>query len=77
MTPLGNKLCWRDSLQGMNSVGKERYFAEVDDNSAGDTIVELCWKINSAGDRKTSPGTIFPWQLAEDNPVISWWGNNL
>ena len=63
----------------MNSVGKERYFAEVDDNSAGDTIVELCWKIcwTPLGDRKTSPGTIFPWQLAEDNPVISWWGNNL
>ena len=32
--------------------------------------------MNSTGDRKTSPGTIFPWQLAEDNPVISWWGNN-
>ena len=23
------------------------------------------------------PRTIFPWLLAEDNPVISWWGNNL
>ena len=33
--------------------------------------------MNSAGGRKTSSGTIFPWQLAEDNPVISWWGNNL
>ena len=33
--------------------------------------------MNSTGDGKISPGTIFPWQLAEDNPVISWWGNNL
>ena len=57
----------------MNSVGKERYFAEVDDHSAGDTIVELRFGDlrNSAGYRKTSPRTIFPWQLAEDNPVMS------
>ena len=33
--------------------------------------------MNSAGGGKTSPGTIFPWLLAEDNPVISWWGNKL
>ena len=33
--------------------------------------------MNSAGDKKTSPRTIFPWQLDEDNPVISRWGNNL
>ena len=28
----------------------------------------------STGDRKTSPGTIFPWKMAEDNPVRLWWG---
>ena len=27
--------------------------------------------MNSAGDGKNLPGTIFPWFLAEDNPVIS------
>ena len=45
MTPLGNKLAGEIILRGMNSVGKERYFAEVDDNSAGDTIDTFCWKI--------------------------------
>ena len=48
-----------------------------DDNSAGDTINRFCWEMNSAGDRKASSGTIFPGQLAKDNPGISWWGNNL
>ena len=33
--------------------------------------------VDFAGGKKTSPRTIFPWFLAEDNPVISWWGNNL
>ena len=42
MAPLGNKLGEQITLRGVNSVGKERYFAEVDDNSAGDTIDVLC-----------------------------------
>ena len=45
MTLLGNKLGEQITLRGVNSVGKERYFVEIDDNSAGDTIVELCWEI--------------------------------
>ena len=32
--------------------------------------------IDFAGDKKTSSRTIFPWLLAEDNPVISCYGNN-
>ena len=77
-------LCWGINLAnrllyGEWTLWEERYFAEVDDNSAGDTYWRVMLKglMNSTGDRKTSPGTIFPWQLAEDNPVISWWGNNL
>ena len=29
-----------------------------------------------AGDKKTPSRTLFPWLLAEDNPVISCYGNN-
>ena len=29
MTPLGNKLGGKITLRGVNSVGKERYFAEM------------------------------------------------
>ena len=64
-------------LLGNNTLWEERYSVEIDDNSTGDTIVMLKVLIDSAGDRKTSPRTIFPWSLAEDNPVISWWGNIL
>ena len=39
---------------------------------AGDNIVVLEVLIDFAGDEKTSSTTIFPWLLAEDNPVISW-----
>ena len=58
-------------------MGREILCWNVNGNFAGDTVDKFCWKMNSAGDRKTSPRTIFPWQLAEDNPVIPWWGNNL
>ena len=80
MTPLGNKL--EDYSAGENyssdlageqySVGREVLCWDVDDNFAGDTVVMLEVLIDSAGDEKTSPRTIFPWLLAEDNPVISW-----
>ena len=60
-------------LLGNNTLWGERYSVEMfDDNFAGDTIVMLEVLIDSAGDKKTSPRTIFPWLLAEDNPVISW-----
>ena len=39
---------------------------------AGDTLVVLEVLIDFAGDKKTPSGTIFPWLLAEDNPVTSW-----
>ena len=39
---------------------------------AGGTLVVLEVLIDFAGDKKTSSRTIFPWLLAEDNPVISW-----
>ena len=32
--------------------------------------------IDFAGDKKTSSRALFPWLLAEDNPVISWKGKN-
>ena len=32
--------------------------------------------IDFAGDKKTLLTTLFPWLLAEDNPVISCYGNN-
>ena len=52
----------------------KRYFAEV--LMGAPLGISLIYYgedlMNSAGDRKTSSGTIFPWQLAEDNPVISW-----
>ena len=54
------------------SVGKEVLCWNVDGNFAGDTIVMLELLMESAGDKKTSLGTIFPWILAEDNPFISW-----
>ena len=57
-------------LLGSNTLWGERYFAGMfDGNFVGDTIVVL---IDFAGDKKTSPRMIFPWILAEDNPVISW-----
>ena len=42
MTPLGTKLGEQITLRGVNFVGKEKYFAEVDeDDSAGDTVDKL------------------------------------
>ena len=41
-------------------------------NSAEDCVDKLCWILmNSAGDRKNFDEGDLPWQLAEDNPVIS------
>ena len=63
---------WRIDYSAGNTLWGEEYFAEVDDNSAGDTIVMLEVLIDSAGGKKTLPRTIFSWLLAEDNPIISW-----
>ena len=38
---------------------------------AGDIVVALEVLIDFTGDKKTSSRTLFPWLLAEDNPVIS------
>ena len=82
MTPLGDKLGEWITLWGENyssdlagveySVGREIPCWNVDGNFAGDTNVMLEGLIDFAGDKKTLPRTIFPWVLAEDNPVISW-----
>ena len=58
-------------------MGREVLCWNVDGNFAGDTIVMLEVLIDFAGDKKTLSRTIFPWLTAEDNPVISWWENNL
>ena len=59
-------------LLGTSTLWGERYFAEMfDDNFVGDTVDVLEVLIDSAGDKKTSPRTIFPWLLAEDKPVIN------
>ena len=82
MTPLGNKLGEWITLQGEKysndlagkqySVGREVFCWNVDGNFAGDTVVTLEVLIDFAGDTKASLTTLFPWLLAEDNPVISW-----
>ena len=74
---MGNKLGGEITLWGIYSVGRDTSL-RLDDNSAGDTVDMLCWGIDELrwGIGRTSPRTILPWQLAEDNPVISWWGNN-
>ena len=82
MTPLGNKLGEWNILQGEKysddlageqySMGREILCWGVDDNFAGDSVVMLEALIDFAGDKKTLSQTIFPWLLAEDNPVISW-----
>ena len=82
MTPLGNKLGEWITLQGEKysndlageqySVGREVLCWSADGNFTGDTIVVLEMLIDFAGDKKTVPRAIFPWLLAEDNPVISW-----
>ena len=54
MTPLRNKLGEETALRGTllwqlageNALWEERYFAEMlNENSAGDTIDVLCWKV--------------------------------
>ena len=82
MTPLGNKLGEWITLRGekySNDLAGEQYSVgrgvlcwNVDGNFIGDTIVVLEVLIDFAGDKKTSSRMIFPWLLAEDNPVISW-----
>ena len=82
ITPLGNKLGEWITLRADNyysdlageqySVGREVLCWDVDGNSAEDTVVMLEVFTDFAGDRKTSPRTIFPRLLVEDNPVISW-----
>ena len=65
----------KDTLATMlrsNTLWGDEYFAEVDDNSAGDTIVVLEVLMDFAGGKKTLSTTLFPWLLAEDNPVISY-----
>ena len=51
----------------------KRYFAEVlMITLLGIPLMSYVGDLmNSAGIGRTSPGTIFPWFLAEDNPVIS------
>ena len=78
---MGNELGEWITLRGENhsddlageqySMGREVLCSDIDGNFAGDTIVMLEGLMDSAGDRNTSSGTIFPWFLAEDNPVIS------
>ena len=64
-------------LLGINTLWEERYFAGMLMITSLGIPVMLEVLIDFAGDKKTSPRTIFPWLLAKDNPVISWWGNNL
>ena len=72
MNPLGNKLVGEITLRGI-LCGK-RYFTEILMRTPpGIPLIsyvgesdELRWGIG-----RTSLKTIFPWQLAEDNPVIS------
>ena len=59
-------------LLGSNTLWGEILCWDIDGNFAEDAVVMLEVLVDSAGDRKTSPRTIFPWFLAEDNPVISW-----
>ena len=79
---MGNKLDEEITLRGIttleillgnNTLWEERYFAGMlMITSLGIPFGMLDVLIDSAGDRKTSPRTIFPWLLVEDNPVISW-----
>ena len=62
-------LCW--DIDG-NFAGDTVVMLEVLIDFAGDTVVTLEVLIDFAGGKKTSPRTIFPCLLAEDNPVISW-----
>ena len=52
-------------------MGREVRCWDADGNFAGDTIVVLEVLIDFAGDKDISSRTLFPWLLAEDNPVIS------
>ena len=73
MTSLRNKLAGEITLRGI-TLWEEIHFAEVSMRTPlGIPLIsfvrgfdELRWGIG-----RTSLRTIFPWQLAEDNPVIS------
>ena len=52
-------------------MGREVLCWNVDGNFVGDTVDVLEVLVDSAGDKETSPRTIFLWLLAEDTPVIS------
>ena len=58
-------------LLGGNTLWGERYFAGMLMVTSLGIPLRLEVLIDFAGDKKTSPRTIFPWFLAEDNPVIS------
>ena len=82
---MGNKLDDEITLRGENyssdlageqySVGREVLAGILMVTSLGIPLM-LEVLIDFAGGKKTLSGTTFPWLLAEDNPVISWWGNN-
>ena len=59
-------------LLGNNTLWGERYFAGMLMVASLGISVMLEVLIGFAGDKETSTRTIFPWLLAEDNPVISW-----
>ena len=60
-------------LLGNNTLWGDRYAVEIlMVTPLGIPFVMLEVLIDSAGDKKTLPRTVFPWLLAEDNPVISW-----
>ena len=80
MIPLGNKLVEEITLRGItlaillgnNTLWGERYFVEMLMVTLLGIPLMLEVLIDSTGDKKALPRTIFPWLLAEDNPVISW-----
>ena len=59
-------------LLGNNTLWGERYAVEMLMVTLLRIPLMLEVLIDFAGGKKTSPRTIFPWLLAEDNPVISW-----
>ena len=59
--------CW-----GNNTLWGERYSAEMLRITSLWIPLMLEVLIDFVGDEKTLSTTIFPWLLAEDNPVISW-----
>ena len=58
-------------LLGSNTLWGKRLLAEMWMVTSLGIPLLLEVLIDFAGDKKTSPKTVFPWFLAEDNPVIS------